>query len=488
MQPFNSADGKYHCTGEIIGQGSFSTVCKGKDCLTGKIVAMKILKADWESRASKNPTLQKQLEQEIKIMKEMKHENIVRLYDEIRHPTLNSLCLVLEYCEAGDFEKYIISKGGSLSERVAKPFFVQLAEGVKYLHISSVIHRDLKPENLLLSIENSKYVLKIADFGLARILDDFEMAQTLCGTKLYMAPEIQKGSQYTDKADLWSVGVIIYRTLTGKRLIQKMPDVHQLSNPDFHIFNPNSPEVQNLTPTCKNLLTGLLQDDPRDRMNWDTFTNHPFLVSSIAKKGKDDNAKKPLFWQQYDSKDVEQLSKIQESAIKKNEEKQKLINTIKKLADDLYKDGKYKEAFVLYVELLSEIKSYLSKIATGQSRNNNGVDSQKVLEVCFDDILTKAKKIRDTIKLDETVKNPVRIILDHVLSKGVIGAECEKEQNWSAATDAYYNALSCLYFLENYLSKNGTVICQNAVFNYTELFKQRHSYTNTKRENGNTPL
>jgi len=408
-------------------------------------------------------------------MKNIRHENIVRLYDETKHPSSNSLCLVLEYCEAGDFEKYITTNGGLLDEKQAKPFFIQLAKGLKHLHESNVIHRDLKPENLLLALDNGKYILKIADFGLARILDGPEMAQTQCGTKHYMAPEIQKGSKYTDKVDLWSAGVIIYRTLTSKHLFQKMPELLQLTNPNFHLFNPNTPDIQSLSPQCKDLLTRLLQDNPLERIDWDSFCNHPFLK---------DDTKKPLFWQQYDSKDIEQYStKIQESMVRKHEEKQKLINVIKKLADDLLNKGKYKESFVLYVELLSDIKLHLSKGTKGNSSPEFSVDSEKLLEMCYEDIMTKATNIRGRIKNDEIVKHPVRIILDHVFEKGLLGAQYEKEQNWSAATDAYFNGLSCLYFLENYCSKQGTVVCQNEVFNYTELYKQRYNYSNSKRQN-----
>ncbi len=114
----------------------------------------------------------------------------------------NALCLVLEYCDGGDFESYLRAQPhGRLKEDDAKQFLVQLVRGLHYLRSLDVIHRDLKPENLLLqrSADNSLH-LKIGDFGLARAVSNpFELAQTQCGSQLYMSPEIWLGEQYTYK-------------------------------------------------------------------------------------------------------------------------------------------------------------------------------------------------------------------------------------------------------------------------------------------------
>lgn len=120
----------------------------------------------------------------------------------------NALCLVLEYCDGGDFESHLRAQPhGRLKEDDAKQFLVQLVRGLHYLRSLDVIHRDLKPENLLLqrSADNSLH-LKIGDFGLARAVSNpFELAQTQCGSQLYMSPEIWLGEQYTYKTGKHSV-------------------------------------------------------------------------------------------------------------------------------------------------------------------------------------------------------------------------------------------------------------------------------------------
>lgn len=124
--------------------------------------------------------------------------------------------MVFEYCGGGDLSKYI-SQNKHLSEEMAKKFMTQLAAGLKYLHSLHIIHRDLKPHNLLLTSTNKEdHILKIADFGFAKTFDASTLSETVCGSPLYMAPEILKGQKYSSKADLWSVGTILFEMITGK--------------------------------------------------------------------------------------------------------------------------------------------------------------------------------------------------------------------------------------------------------------------------------
>ncbi|MGH0184213.1 UNVERIFIED_CONTAM: hypothetical protein FKN15_014237 [Acipenser sinensis] len=126
-----------------------------------------------------------------------------------------------EYCNGGDLAHYLKSKG-SLNEDTIRLFLQQITSAMKVLQSKGVIHRDLKPQNILLVLtggdkSNPRNIrLKIADFGLARFQPTNMMALTMCGTPLYMAPEVIMAKTYDAKVDLWSIGIIVYQCLTGQ--------------------------------------------------------------------------------------------------------------------------------------------------------------------------------------------------------------------------------------------------------------------------------
>ncbi|XP_042298280.1 serine/threonine-protein kinase ULK2 isoform X3 [Sceloporus undulatus] len=250
------------------------------------------LKTDWEvaiksinkKNLSKSQLL---LGKEIKILKELQHENIVALYDVQELP--NSVFLVMEYCNGGDLADYLQAKG-TLSEDTIRVFLQQIAAAMRILHSKGIIHRDLKPQNILLSYANRRKAslsgirIKIADFGFARYLQSNMMAATLCGSPMYMAPEVIMSQHYDAKADLWSIGTVIYQCLVGK------PPFQANSPQDLRMFYEKN---RNLIPSVPretsaylaDLLLGLLQRNQKDRMDFEAFFNHPFLdqVSMVKK-------------------------------------------------------------------------------------------------------------------------------------------------------------------------------------------------------------
>lgn len=131
----------------------------------------------------------------------------------------------MEYCNGGDLADYLRAKG-TLSEDTIHIFLRQIASAMCTLQSKGVVHRDLKPQNLLLHYAGtttpspSQIKIKIADFGFARFLPGKMMAATLCGSPMYMAPEVIMSKGYDAKADLWSVGTIVYQCLTGKAPFQ----------------------------------------------------------------------------------------------------------------------------------------------------------------------------------------------------------------------------------------------------------------------------
>ncbi|XP_051717505.1 serine/threonine-protein kinase ULK2 isoform X1 [Ctenopharyngodon idella] len=267
---------------DLVGHGAFAVVFKGRHKK----------KTDWEvaiksinkKNLSKSQIL---LGKEIKILKELQHENIVALYDVQETPS--SVFLVMEYCNGGDLADYLQAKG-TLREDTLRVFLQQIAAAMRILNSKGIIHRDLKPQNILLSYTGRKKSsisgirIKIADFGFARYLQSNMMAATLCGSPMYMAPEVIMSQNYDAKADLWSIGTVIYQCLVGK------PPFQANSPQDLRMFyEKNKTLVPNIpretSPQLEDLLLGLLQRNQKDRMDFDTFFSHPFLepTSTIKK-------------------------------------------------------------------------------------------------------------------------------------------------------------------------------------------------------------
>uniref|UniRef100_A0A8C1BCZ9 non-specific serine/threonine protein kinase n=2 Tax=Cyprinus carpio TaxID=7962 RepID=A0A8C1BCZ9_CYPCA len=241
---------------DLIGHGAFAVVFKGRHRE----------KHDWEvavkcinkKNLAKSQTL---LGKEIKILKELKHENIVALHD------------------------FQVAKG-TLSEDTIRVFLQQIAGAMRVLQAKGIIHRDLKPQNILLShpagrkSHSNNTCIKIADFGFARYLQNNMMAATLCGSPMYMAPEVIMSQSYDAKADLWSIGTIVFQCLTGKAPFQaSSPQDLRLFYEKNKTLSPNIP--RETSSHLRHLLLGLLQRNHKDRMDFDEFFRHPFLEAKL---------------------------------------------------------------------------------------------------------------------------------------------------------------------------------------------------------------
>ncbi|KAL5709451.1 non-specific serine/threonine protein kinase [Ranunculus cassubicifolius] len=255
--------------GRQIGSGSFSVVWHARHKVHNVDVAIKEIVMD---RLSKK--LQESLRSEIYILQKINHPNIIRLHDIIE--VEGKIHLVLEYCKGGDLSVYI-QRHGKVPEVTAKHFMKQLAAGLLVLRENNLIHRDLKPQNLLLSANDDQSVLKIADFGFARSLQPRGLAETLCGSPLYMAPEIMQLQKYDAKADLWSVGAILFQLVTGATPFTGNNQIQLLQN----IIRSNElrfpPDIRDLSSDCIDLCRKLLRRNPVERLTFEEFFNHPFL-------------------------------------------------------------------------------------------------------------------------------------------------------------------------------------------------------------------
>lgn len=170
--------------------------------------------------------------------------------------------LILEYCNGGDLSSYI-NRHGRINEPLGRLLLRQLASGLNVLHRHNFIHRDLKPQNILLIAEKPP-VLRIADFGFSRALLPPDMASTICGSPLYMAPEILRHEKYDSKADLWSVGAILFECFCGRppfngsNPMQLLATIEEATKLDF----PSDLMISQLSQAGRDFLALLLEKDP----------------------------------------------------------------------------------------------------------------------------------------------------------------------------------------------------------------------------------
>ncbi|KAJ3510201.1 hypothetical protein NMY22_g16043 [Coprinellus aureogranulatus] len=204
----------YYDVGVELGKGSFATVMKAVNRSTGIWYAVKMIKDKTRRGSSltegggggggviRNPTIAR----EIGIMEALKHPNICDLKEVFVEEDSTDINLVMELVEGGDLLEYILSRSG-LTEPEAQHITYQICDALSYVHGSGVTHRDLKPENILLT-KDEPPIVKIADFGLAKIVDSMTMLRTMCGTPSYLAPEVVKQERhegYTSLVDSWSM-------------------------------------------------------------------------------------------------------------------------------------------------------------------------------------------------------------------------------------------------------------------------------------------
>jgi serine/threonine protein kinase len=263
----------------VLGIGTYSVVYLGR-CISSKNKE-KILRIDKLVAIKKinirklTQNSSKMLTTEIEITKEMilnKHQNIVECYDVIND--LDVTYIIMEFCDGGDLSSLLVGK--PFKNLYLKYYFGQIVNAIKFLRENTIIHRDMKPKNILLS--NDKKILKLCDFGFAKHNNSLKRVTTVCGSPLYMAPEIYKNESYTESVDVWSLGIILFEMVFGVHPFAKYNDVESLSasivKNDIHIGKSNE-----VSDECLDLLQRMLQKYEYNRINIDDLFVHPWIIN-----------------------------------------------------------------------------------------------------------------------------------------------------------------------------------------------------------------
>uniref|UniRef100_A0A8C9L9M0 Serine/threonine-protein kinase DCLK1 n=1 Tax=Pavo cristatus TaxID=9049 RepID=A0A8C9L9M0_PAVCR len=215
------------------------------------------------------------IQNEVSILRRVKHPNIVLLIEEMDMPT--ELYLVMELVKGGDLFDAITSTN-KYTERDASGMLYNLASAIKYLHSLNIVHRDIKPENLLVyEHQDGSKSLKLGDFGLATIVDG--PLYTVCGTPTYVAPEIIAETGYGLKVDIWAAGVITYILLCGFPPFRGSGDDQEVLFDQILMGQVDfpSPYWDNVSDSAKELITMMLQVDVDLRFSALQVLEHPWV-------------------------------------------------------------------------------------------------------------------------------------------------------------------------------------------------------------------
>ncbi|NXY50127.1 STK36 kinase, partial [Ceuthmochares aereus] len=257
---------KYHVL-EVIGEGSFGRVYKGRRKQSAQVVALKFI-----PKMGRSEKELKNLQREIEIMRGLHHPNIIQMLDSFE--TDKEVVVVTDYAEGELFQ--MLEDDGSLPEDQVQNIAAQLVSALYYLHSHRILHRDMKPQNILLDKDG---VVKLCDFGFARAMSIHTMVLTsIKGTPLYMSPELVEERPYDHTADLWSVGCILYELFVGTPPFYTS-SIFQLVS--LIVKNPVKWPVA-ISPVFKSFLQGLLMKDPRQRLSWPELLSHPFIAGRVT--------------------------------------------------------------------------------------------------------------------------------------------------------------------------------------------------------------
>ncbi|KAF3697310.1 Calcium/calmodulin-dependent protein kinase type 1G [Channa argus] len=256
---------------EELGSGAFSEVYMAKEKKTGKMFALKCVK--------KKQKRDLNLENEIAVLRRIKHENVVGLEDFYESRT--HYYLVMQLVTGGELFDRILDRG-VYSEKDASKVIQQVLQAVSYLHQNGIVHRDLKPENILYYSQEENSKIMISDFGLSKMVDNGIMS-TACGTPGYVAPEVLAQKPYSNAVDCWSTGVITYILLCGYPPFYEESETRLFAKIMKAQYEFDSPFWDDISESAKDFIRNMMQKNPNMRYTTEQALRHPWIIGKTAR-------------------------------------------------------------------------------------------------------------------------------------------------------------------------------------------------------------
>ena len=251
-----------------LGTGSFGKVMLVQHNKTNALYALKVIdKRQLTKEVEKNDLIR-----EVEIMYKIHHPNIVKLFG---HFEDNTNCyLLMEFIEGGELYSYIPEDGQpKLSTDQIATIVRDVISAIYYLHNMKpqIIHRDIKPENILIG---ANMIAKLTDFGWSTYIKPGDVRNSICGTPVYMAPEMINGNGHDGKIDIWCVGVLLFELLTGEQAWAG----ENIETVKYNICNLRICWPENMNSFAADLISKILKSNPKERISLEEILNHPFFT------------------------------------------------------------------------------------------------------------------------------------------------------------------------------------------------------------------
>ena len=273
----------------ILGIGSFGKVYRGTNLQNGEDIAIKIIN---KTEISRDEYMKAALQKELEIQKLCNCKYSTKLIDTFEEN--NNIYIIMELCDT-DLEK-VLQQKGSFDINLIRKILTQLNQVFCIMYKNRIIHRDLKLPNILIkytNVQRTEFDVKLADFGMSTIVSN-NIATTSVGTPLMAAPEVLRGQSYTNQADIWSLGVIIYQMY-----FNKLPYVARNIEALLTIITHKDPPLKPHDPQLADLIYRMLRPKCNERLTWEEYFKHSFFGENaidVSKMGKGNNEVNKAMW------------------------------------------------------------------------------------------------------------------------------------------------------------------------------------------------